>query len=30
MEYQLTETEGDTTKLYMNGKWFPEDKVYVV
>ncbi|CAN9166352.1 unnamed protein product [Alternaria sp. RS040] len=29
-EYQLTETAGDTTKLYMNGKWFPQDQVYVV
>ncbi|CAN9138671.1 unnamed protein product [Alternaria alternata] len=30
IEYQLTETAGDTTKLYMNGKWFPQDQVYVV
>ncbi|CAN9152288.1 unnamed protein product [Alternaria alternata] len=30
IEYQLTETAGDTTKLYMNGKWFPRDDVYVV
>ncbi|CAN9170842.1 unnamed protein product [Alternaria alternata] len=29
-EYQLTETEGDTTKLYMNGKWFPQDSIKVV
>ena len=30
IEYQLTETAGDTTKLYMDGKWFPQDQVYVV
>ncbi|KAI4671757.1 uncharacterized protein J4E78_000253 [Alternaria triticimaculans] len=27
-EYQLTETKDDTTKLYMNGKWFPQADVY--
>ncbi|KAH6881690.1 hypothetical protein BKA58DRAFT_372008 [Alternaria rosae] len=30
MEYQLTETKDDTTKLYRNGKWFPETEVYVI
>ncbi|KAI4664374.1 uncharacterized protein J4E79_003878 [Alternaria viburni] len=29
-EYQLTETKDDTTKLYMNGKWFPQADVYVI
>ncbi|KAI4960995.1 hypothetical protein J4E86_000020 [Alternaria arbusti] len=29
-EYQLTETKGDTTKLYMDKKWFPEVKIHPV
>jgi hypothetical protein len=28
-EYQLTETKGDTTTLYQNGKWFKQEDVYV-
>jgi hypothetical protein len=30
MEYQLAETADDTTKLYKDGKWFPQERISVV